>query len=335
MTASYTTYIQNFSTRLRQIQRQLSTNPAGMTSLNIPDIETGADMAKTLHVNAIINNLQNITSQIEVRLHVPMSTIEANLFLRRQIDKGRRCRNALKQVLIEITEEGEIDLNEAIPVAPPENRINIDDVASSLNTDQREIHDMYMNYFRNFSQATRNQQILPQPLRLLLHDGPGAGISFVTTAIVNAAATFNMNAVCTAYTGIAASSLPNGRTMHNFLRLGAHTSQDRFADSLNPEQIFKLRNTYSVETLRLVVVDEISSVPPGLLFLRSSNRTECVTPSTTNVQPSLPAFTADIASNGAFLYQTCQTSPANTCTTTIWRYMVVLLIIILCLSLRK
>ena len=95
-----------------------------LNKANIPDIETGAYIAKTLHVNAIINDLQNITSQIEVRLHVPMSTIEANLFLRRPIGKCQRCRNALKQVLIETPEEGEIDLNEPMPVAPPENRIN-------------------------------------------------------------------------------------------------------------------------------------------------------------------------------------------------------------------
>ena len=90
-----------------------------LNEAHIPDIETTADIAKSLYVNSIINNLQNITSHIVMQPLIPMEHEEARTFIRRRVNQGQRTRDSLK-LLITAEPNNELDINEPTPIVPPE-----------------------------------------------------------------------------------------------------------------------------------------------------------------------------------------------------------------------
>jgi hypothetical protein len=65
-------------------------------------------------------------------------------------------------------------------------------------------------------------------------------------------------------TGIAASYLPEGRTIHNFCRIPVSNSNDSCLEKPTVTTLQNLRDRAQASTIALVLIDEISNVGPRL-----------------------------------------------------------------------
>lgn len=65
-------------------------------------------------------------------------------------------------------------------------------------------------------------------------------------------------------TGIAASNLPEGRTIHNFCRIPISHSNDSCPEKPTVTTLNNLRHRAQVSTIALLLIDEVSNVGPRL-----------------------------------------------------------------------
>ena len=105
-----------------------------------------------------------------------------------------------------------------------------------------------------------------QPIHILVHGGPGTGKSFLTSCINKAAQNIGYTISCIAFTGIAASNLPNGRTIHNQLNFSVKDLKlKKFVPDLSTDKLNQLRSNLKTSNLILLVIDEISYISPEVL----------------------------------------------------------------------
>jgi hypothetical protein len=104
----------------------------------------------------------------------------------------------------------------------------------------------------------------PSQLIIFLHGGPGTGKSFLEKCIDELALEYKFTIGCMAPTGIAASNLPEGRTIHNFCGIPVSNSNDSCLEKPTVTTLNNLRDRTQVSTIGLVLIDEISNVGPRL-----------------------------------------------------------------------
>ena len=102
---------------------------------------------------------------------------------------------------------------------------------------------------------------------IFIHGGPGVGKSFFASQVIDRVG-LKMTC-CGALTGIAASALPNGRTLHDLLGLpikGSHTA------NLPPLPMDKAaRLAMRLQDVKLIIIDELSMID-NVLFSRVNQR---------------------------------------------------------------
>ena len=106
----------------------------------------------------------------------------------------------------------------------------------------------------------------PEIIQLLVHGGPGTGKSYLTSCIYQKALEMGYFISCMAPTGIAASNLPNGRTIHN--QFGFKITDLKsliFLPDLPADQLNALQARFKSEKLIMIVIDEISYISPEML----------------------------------------------------------------------
>ena len=81
-------------------------------------------------------------------------------------------------------------------------------------------------------------------------------------AIRNLAVYFGFTVTCMAPTGIAASNLPNGRTIHNACGINPQKDINKFEAPLSNNRKLFHQKRLKKETIALVVIDEVSAIPP-------------------------------------------------------------------------
>lgn len=127
----------------------------------------------------------------------------------------------------------------------------IDDLISSLNFEQRRIFDLIDESISN-SNATQ---------KLLFVDGPGgSGKTYLLNLIIKRAQLKNKTICVGAYTGIAASLLPLGQTVHSLFGLPLKLTEN-CASNIG-------LHTLRAENLRkstLILIDECSMIPKNAL----------------------------------------------------------------------
>jgi hypothetical protein len=113
--------------------------------------------------------------------------------------------------------------------------------------------------------------LAPNPLRLLVHGGPGVGKTFFTTTMVGRATAMGCRISCTAFTGVAASNLPRALTIHSMFaiptsdgRSGEGTvAYHRELPPLQKDRLVLMRT--QLHATDIVLIDEISTVSPSML----------------------------------------------------------------------
>ena len=140
----------------------------------------------------------------------------------------------------------------------------------SLNPKQLEIFNTCDTYFQALRTAQLSNQQSPLPLCLLVHGRPGCGKSFLTHKIYEKAKHYGMVIGCCAYTGKAATLMPQGRTIHNFIGL-KRTKQNvllyDWASRSNINSIGKTLKHFKRDKIAMVVIDEISMLTPNFLAI--------------------------------------------------------------------
>lgn len=133
-----------------------------------------------------------------------------------------------------------------------------------LNSKQRAVCVEVRHYFQCLRLYKDGMGPRPAQLRIILHGGPGTGKSFLAKCIKELANESHFTIGCLAPTGIAASNLPNGRTIHNFCGISVSHSGDRMLEKPTASTLSILKERAKVDTIALLVIDEISNVGPRL-----------------------------------------------------------------------
>lgn len=173
-----------------------------------------------------------------------------------------------EDVQTDSAENDRILTDETVP-SPPDPPTNFsvndsdDDQVALLNLAQRSVWLRCKNYFSAITSASG--KTTPQPVHLLVHGGPGTGKSYLTKCIDSAAKAAGLKIGCMAPTGIAASNLPAGRTIHNFCGFPLIRKMDRYLSKPSDQKLASIQCRAGTNSLALIVIDEISNMGPELL----------------------------------------------------------------------
>lgn len=94
---------------------------------------------------------------------------------------------------------------------------NLIQLDKGLNEMQPSILEECKSYFSKVALCKATNNKMPTPLKILVFGGPGTGESFLTNGICKVAKKRDLYVGCCAATGIAATNMPEGRTIHNSL----------------------------------------------------------------------------------------------------------------------
>ena len=121
-----------------------------------------------------------------------------------------------------------------------------------------------LSHIDNVSKETHTGNML-----LIVHGGPGVGKSTMAKELVARLRTYGKDVASCAPTGMAASLLVDGRTIHSLfkLRLPKQREASSFNSSIAPlsnEQIISCRSDF--EGVAVLLIDEASMIDPSILF---------------------------------------------------------------------
>ena len=137
-----------------------------------------------------------------------------------------------------------------------------------LNKKQKQIFETYNNYFAALQTSKIADTTAPTPLRLLVHGSPGCGKSYLTHKIFNKAKQYDLQVGCCAYMGKAATLMPKGRTIHNFLglkRCKKNALLFNWSDLKRNQSYGKTLNHFKRDKIGMIIIDEISMLTPKFL----------------------------------------------------------------------
>ena len=93
----------------------------------------------------------------------------------------------------------------------------------------------------------------------------GTGKSYMVKCIHKMAVDLGFTILCLVRTGIAASNLPKGKTIHSAFNFTIAMKTGEFLADLTTDQLNRLKHQMNTHTLTLVIIDEISYVMPEML----------------------------------------------------------------------
>jgi hypothetical protein len=211
--------------------------------------------------------LRRLFQPTEQQKAAPYTISSANQLLRSNEDNSN-INNILVQLRADIIHPPCIDDNDVTIVPGPWTTTK--DVpegtrlSDKLNPNQKIIWNMANYYFDKLRKFKDGQLAKPKPFHLLIHGGPGTGKSFLAECIQESATEHKFTIACVAPTGIAASNLPNGRTMHNFASVPMFHDTRIFLPKLNALKLTTIQERAQHETMACKIIDEISFVGPEM-----------------------------------------------------------------------
>lgn len=177
-------------------------------------------------------------------------------------------RSVLKALQADVTDSGSSREDDDIVLFGPERQQQPagDPIQHNapLNSQQAAVMSLCTLYFQEKVQHGRGAGSRLQPLRVLVHGGPGTGKSFLTKRIQERAEEMGLQIACMALTGIAAGIMPQGTTCHHRLAIRCGTTHRR-PTPLQREKLLQLQCKLQKESLAMVIIDEVSFVTPEML----------------------------------------------------------------------
>jgi hypothetical protein len=140
---------------------------------------------------------------------------------------------------------------------------------SNLNLEQNRCLQRVMEYLQAKEDHRKypNQYQCPSPLRMIIHGGPGTGKTRLAESIVSRIQQHGSHVACAAPTGVAASLLPGGRTLHNLFSFPVSrtpgVSTDSNLDPLSSTKIHLVSDRF--DNACLLIIDEMSMINTILL----------------------------------------------------------------------
>lgn len=131
---------------------------------------------------------------------------------------------------------------------------------SRLNEKQLLVIRQVQRFIEDRSEYDAGKALQPTPPWLLLHGGPGTGKSFVVQTLVKKAETAGYSFACMAPTGIAATNLPDGRTIHSSFGFTLDLHYNKFQAALTTDGLNRIRLRLKTNTLLGIIVDEVSNM---------------------------------------------------------------------------
>lgn len=112
----------------------------------------------------------------------------------------------------------------------------------------------------------------PEPIRWIVQGSPGVGKSFLVQCIVKCVNALNdriqndqfaARVQCAAYTGVACTSLPQGRTVHNLFHFpifsrNKQSRSDISSSAASSDKLVRARMRSDFDGVRLLIIDEVS-----------------------------------------------------------------------------
>jgi hypothetical protein len=106
----------------------------------------------------------------------------------------------------------------------------------------------------------------PQPLRLLVHGGPGVGKTHWIRRTQQELAVRDMSMAATAFTGVAASLIPYARTIHGLLGLPIEAAAAyTWSSTRQPSRALQAALRERLKDVTVLLIDEVSMVGPVML----------------------------------------------------------------------
>jgi hypothetical protein len=131
-----------------------------------------------------------------------------------------------------------------------------------LGIDQNLAFTQILQYVQNVSNGMIENQML-----LIIHGGPGVGKSTFARALTRRLNNHNLDMICCAPTGIAASLLIDGRTCHSLFAIPKKKENEPCTKPLKPlstELVLTLRNRFA--KCVVLLIDETSMIDPIFLW---------------------------------------------------------------------
>jgi hypothetical protein len=135
---------------------------------------------------------------------------------------------------------------------------------AGLGDDQNRAFTYILSHMRSL---LRGQQV--DQLRLIIHGGPGSGKSHLSRAIYDRIKSSLHEMLCVAPTGVAASLLIGGQTIHSLLGIHPLKAGNKFLKKLKSEKLIVLRQKF-IDCI-LLLIDEASMLD-GVLLCHISTR---------------------------------------------------------------
>jgi len=171
----------------------------------------------------------------------------------------------LQEIVIDEKEPAEIG-SKSMEIDSNSTESRIED---GLNEGQRSVFDVCASYFHRQAEFKQGTAPKPTPFRILVHGPGGTGKSVLTSRIQKQAEASGLSIACTAYTGSAVGNLPRGisRTMHSMFKFSTYPKlaiKDYLSCPVD-KVLADLRSRFDLNTLSLLVIDEISCITASFL----------------------------------------------------------------------
>ena len=180
-----------------------------------------------------------------------------------------RTIDEINGVLQQIAEPESVEESSATPLisiyegldkisAQPDKGEQIVQPNSRLNIEQNNALSSVLSWLSEINNYTNDA---PEQLLMFIHGGPGVGKSFFARELIKCIDSSTIS--CAAPTGIAASELFKGRTLHDLLGLPTTIARVKILPPLRPDKAAQL--SLRIQKLNILLIDELSMVD-DLLF---------------------------------------------------------------------
>jgi hypothetical protein len=164
------------------------------------------------------------------------------------------------------SEEGEEEHKGEPERIQPHNEIDISP-SDNLGEEQNQAFQYILSYVKDNINGTNNSRLM----HLIVHGGPGVGKSTMAKELVRRLRECRYDMLSCAPTGIAASLLVDGKTIHSLFQIyipkkkqtTAHSHTNRTLQPLKDADLIAARDTFA--KCKVLLVDETSMIDPSLL----------------------------------------------------------------------